>query len=127
MKNNELLTKANNFKIKSYARINTADTLKKALNQNGPCVICFYIYDHSVTMWKPKKVGREIIGGHAMAVVGYDEKILLSEIVGVKIGEMMDIVIILLMTGVVIGKYGQQLMIKALKLKYQNVVLNLVL
>ena len=74
MKNNELLTKANNFKIKSYARINTADTLKKALNQNGPCVICFPVYDHSVTMWKPKKVGQEIIGGHAMAVVGYDEK-----------------------------------------------------
>jgi len=63
---------ASNFKIKSYAQINTIDGLKKALYINGPCYISFPVYNDSVTMWK-QMPGDKRQGGHAMTVVGYNE------------------------------------------------------
>jgi C1A family cysteine protease len=74
LNNIELMQKAINFKIKSYARVTTIDATKKALYQNGPCVVCFPVYDHSTEMWRPKKQGQAMIGGHAMTFVGYDKK-----------------------------------------------------
>ena len=74
LENEQLIKKANNFKIKNYARINTIDGTKKALMQNGPCLICFPVYDHTTEMWRSKKIGQKMIGGHAMSIVGYTKK-----------------------------------------------------
>ncbi len=70
--NPEIYKKAENFKIKSYAKINTIDGLKKALFINGPCYIAFPVYNNSTRMWIPKR-GEKRDGGHAMTVVGYNK------------------------------------------------------
>jgi len=64
---------ATQYKIKSYAQINTIEGLKKALYINGPCYISFPVYNHTITMWKPIN-GDKSQGGHAMTVVGYNEE-----------------------------------------------------
>lgn len=71
LNNSDLLTKAKNHVIKSYSRINTIDALKKALFVNGPCVICFPVYNHGPKMWKRENPDQKMTGGHAMSVVGY--------------------------------------------------------
>lgn len=64
---------AANYKIKSYARVNTIESLKRALIVNGPCYISFPVYNYSNYMWRQHK-GEKKLGGHAMTVVGYDKK-----------------------------------------------------
>jgi C1A family cysteine protease len=63
---------AGNFKIKSYARINTLKGLKTALVLYGPCYISFPTYNTNEDMWKPSFKGESSRGGHAMTVVGYN-------------------------------------------------------
>ena len=58
-------------KIKSYARIDSIDTLKLSLYKNGPCLIAFPIYNYSDQMWSKNNEDDKLIGGHAMTVVGY--------------------------------------------------------
>ena len=62
-----------NFKIKEYAQINSIDGLKEALFKNGPCIMAFPVYDNRPEFWRIKSnpVGN---GGHAVAVVGYNNK-----------------------------------------------------
>lgn len=70
---NVIFEKAKNFVIKSYAKINTIQGLKKALFINGPCYIAFPVYNYGIRMWKPiNKEKRN--GGHAMTVVGYNNE-----------------------------------------------------
>lgn len=69
----KFLEEAANYKIKGYARVNTIDTLKRALLINGPCYISFPVYNYSNYMWRQYK-GEKKLGGHAMTVVGYDLK-----------------------------------------------------
>jgi hypothetical protein len=59
------------FKIKGYARVRTINTLKMALNVVGPCLITFPVFNHTAFMWKQHKE-EEILGGHALAVIGYN-------------------------------------------------------
>jgi len=63
---------AKNHTIKWYARIKTIDNLKKALINNGPCLITFPVYHHGSFFWQ-KKRGQKSKGGHAVVVVGYNE------------------------------------------------------
>jgi C1A family cysteine protease len=58
------------FKIQGYAQVNTIDALKTALYKNGPCYICFPVYNYGPTFWK-KETGQNEEGGHAVTVVGY--------------------------------------------------------
>jgi hypothetical protein len=62
-----------NFRIKSYAQVNTQEELKRALYFHGPCVIAFPVYQHGTRFWAKPKPDAELIGGHAVAVVGYDD------------------------------------------------------
>lgn len=64
-----------NYKIKSYALVNTIDGVKKALYKNGPCVILLPTYpDAGNTFWKPRNPGDKRKGGHAVTIVGYNKK-----------------------------------------------------
>jgi len=58
--------------IKSYAGIFDIDSLKKALNVNGPCYIAFPVYNFSDKMWIKEAEDTKLQGGHAMTVVGYN-------------------------------------------------------
>ena len=66
---------AKNYKISSYATVNTIEGLKTALYKNGPCYISFPTYsDAGDTFWKPQHPTAERTGGHAVTVVGYNKK-----------------------------------------------------
>jgi C1A family cysteine protease len=64
--------KAYKNRIKSYARINTLEGLKTSLVKNGPCLIAMPVYNYGDQIWIKEK-NQEILGGHAMTVVGYNE------------------------------------------------------
>lgn len=59
------------YKIDGYARVSDCDTLKKALNCNGPCYMALPLYNDGRTFWKSIK-GEEQRDIHAVAIVGYD-------------------------------------------------------
>ena len=66
-------TNAKNFRISSYASINSVDEMKQALINYGPCMVCVKVYNTSPQMWVPPNgIPTSCAGGHAMAVVGYD-------------------------------------------------------
>lgn len=65
---------AKNHTIKAYASIKSVDGLKKALYKNGPCIIAFPVYNKGTRMWIPEGKGQLRRGGHAMTVVGYNNK-----------------------------------------------------
>lgn len=63
------------YKIQQYARVDTIDGAKKALYLSGPLLICLPVYEGAAPeFWKPKNPGDKQIGGHALAIVGYDQK-----------------------------------------------------
>jgi hypothetical protein len=67
----KVYNEAQHNKIDGYARIRTMDTLKKALIVNGPCLVCFPVYNHTTKLWKQRQE-EEKLGCHAMAIVGYN-------------------------------------------------------
>ena len=69
----EIVEEALQLKIDGYAKIRTMETLKRALLVNGPCLICFPVYNHTTKLWK-QRFEQEKLGCHAMAVVGYTSK-----------------------------------------------------
>lgn len=75
--NKKFYYEAKNNRIKGYARVNTIESLKRALFTNGPCYISFPVYNHTTRLWKQQKncfkIGEKRLGGHAMAVVAYNK------------------------------------------------------
>ena len=63
---------ASEHKIKGYAQVQTLNGLKQSLNENGPCLIAFPVYNYSMELWKQQE-DESLIGGHAMTIVGYVE------------------------------------------------------
>ncbi|MCK9446474.1 C1 family peptidase [bacterium] len=71
---NELKNQAKRYKIQGYAKVNTIESLKKALFANGPCYIAFPVYNtDKMDFWNPDYKGQNMIGGHATTVVGYNK------------------------------------------------------
>lgn len=67
------LETAPDYKIKEYAQITTINGLKDSLLKNGPCIIAFPVYDNRPEFWRVKDDPKRN-GGHAVAVVGYNDK-----------------------------------------------------
>jgi hypothetical protein len=63
---------ARNFRIKGYARIETIEELKTALNVNGVCILSLPVYNFLPRFWE-KRLADAPYGGHAVAVVGYNK------------------------------------------------------
>lgn len=63
---------AKKYIVKSYARVESLENLKKSLFKNGPCLIAFPVYNYGSEFWK--KTSRHQHGGHAVTVVGYTEE-----------------------------------------------------
>lgn len=66
-----ILSNASRYIIKSYAVVETIDELKTAIFLNGVCIIAVPVYNYTERMWY-QRGGDEYLGGHAMAVVGYN-------------------------------------------------------
>ncbi|WP_053061617.1 C1 family peptidase [Paenibacillus sp. VT-400] len=70
---------AEQYKIKAYASLDSLETMKKSLLVNGPFVLGVPVY---MNWWKdevgktgeiPMPSDSQMVGGHAICVVGYDE------------------------------------------------------
>ncbi len=66
------LNEAKNYIIQSYAAVESVDELKTALYLNGACIIAVPVYNYSERMWY-QNPGEELLGGHALTVVGYND------------------------------------------------------
>lgn len=56
-------------RIELFARIGSLDVLKKSVLVNGAALIALNVFSYNDDFWN----GDEFMGGHAVAVVGYDE------------------------------------------------------
>lgn len=63
-------------KIKKYAMLKSIYALKSSIIMNGPAVGGLPVYNYSEQFWKPM-YGDELIGYHAVALVGYDKESLI--------------------------------------------------
>ena len=73
-KNADILKKEIDFfKISNYARINSVDDAKKALYNDGPILVSLPVYHYEVRFWDKQISNQNIIGGHAVTFVGYEE------------------------------------------------------
>ena len=70
----EAVNRMKDYRIKEYARVSTINGLKEALYTNGPCIIAFPVYDGKPEFWRALSSDSVVSGGHAVAVVGYDDK-----------------------------------------------------
>lgn len=61
------------LKIGSYGRVLNAMSLKYAIVMNGPCFGALPVYNTDPDFWI-KKAGDDLMGYHAISIVGYDEK-----------------------------------------------------
>lgn len=63
------------FKIKDYALVKNIAALRKAVVSNGPCVGALPVYDTGKeSFWKSGTGCRDILGYHAISIVGYNKK-----------------------------------------------------
>jgi C1A family cysteine protease len=70
-----LFAKAKKVVVSKYATVETIEGLKLALVNNGPCLICFPVYNEVLPqMWRKGSLSDPLLGGHAMTVVGYNDK-----------------------------------------------------
>lgn len=61
------------MKIRNYAKVNSDLALKYALVMNGPCVAALRVYHYGTEFWNREYQGQEMLGGHAIAIVGYND------------------------------------------------------
>ncbi len=64
------LQQAANYRIDRYAVVNSTQSLKQALVEQGPCIISFPVYNSGPRFWAG---GNGNGAGHCVAVVGYDD------------------------------------------------------
>lgn len=72
IKNKGVKTNMGIVKIDNYAKVNSSELLKQALIVNGPCVGGLMVYNDTTEFWK-KMYGNNQLGGHAIAIVGYNK------------------------------------------------------
>lgn len=63
---------AKNFRIKDYAYLTNINDMKKALNENGPCLIGLPCFNSTRFFWKKSSINDSLLGGHCVLAVGYD-------------------------------------------------------
>jgi C1A family cysteine protease len=64
---------AQNYRIAAYARVISADGLRRALYELGPCYLLLPLYSTRPRFWRPAE-GEECTRGHAVLVIGYTHR-----------------------------------------------------
>lgn len=64
---------ASQFSISGYATVDSATALQEAIHMYGAAYIATPVYNSGMWMWNKNK-GDKLLGGHALSVVGWDEK-----------------------------------------------------
>lgn len=72
VKNTGVKTDIGMVKINHYAFVGSDIALKQALIANGPCIGGLYCYNSTNEFWN-KQPGNELLGGHAICIVGYNK------------------------------------------------------
>ena len=68
-----LLDEAKQHVISHYARVDNLTSLLHAISENGVCLITLPVYNTSlIEFWKKNSEHDTLIGGHAVAIVGYN-------------------------------------------------------
>jgi C1A family cysteine protease len=67
----DLISKARQYAIRSYATVKCVEDLKQALVQFGPCMGTINVYNYGSQPWLQNSPPTPSYGGHAMAIVGY--------------------------------------------------------
>lgn len=67
------LTEAGNYKISSFAVVTTLDGIKAVLSGSSLAVISLPVYNYGGTFWKAASASETLIGGHCVAIAGYDD------------------------------------------------------
>lgn len=73
LKKKGVQTKVGVRTIQHYALVGSEIQLKQAIITNGPCVGGLMVYNFTPEFWR-KRGGDQILGGHAIAIVGWTEK-----------------------------------------------------
>lgn len=58
-------------RTEKYYKVTTISSIEDALDKHGPILIAVPVYHYGMKMWKPQHALQDMIGGHAMTVVGY--------------------------------------------------------
>ena len=74
LKHHGVSSKAGNLKINGYAMIRNAFSLKSAIIMNGPCFGALPVYNESKEFWNKQVDNQQLMGYHAISIVGYDEE-----------------------------------------------------
>lgn len=67
-------SKSGFMKIKMFAKVTSLFSLKYALIMNGPCIGALRVYNENPNFWIREYQGQEMIGGHAIAIIGYNKE-----------------------------------------------------
>ena len=73
LRHNGVKSKAGVLKINAYGMIKDIENLRYALVMNGPCCGALPVYNTGSDFWL-KKPDDELMGYHAISIVGYDEE-----------------------------------------------------
>lgn len=73
LKNNGVNTSEGNYKINDFAIIGSIEALKRAIVMNGICIGGVPTYETSYHDFWNETNGGEFLGGHAIAIIGYDK------------------------------------------------------
>lgn len=74
LKEHGVKTEKGNVKVARYARIGGELQLKQAILLNGPCFGALPVYDSMRYDFWVKESGDSLQGGHAIAIVGYNDE-----------------------------------------------------
>lgn len=69
----KLYRAAKKHRIGAFVRVDSVEGLKRALWELGPCYAQLWMYQNTAHFWRPMKEGHKPIGGHAVAVFGYNK------------------------------------------------------
>jgi len=74
IRNNGVKTNIGNYNIDEYFRLGSIIQLKQALICNGPCLGALPVYNDIRNDFWYERPGDSFLGGHAIAIVGYNQK-----------------------------------------------------
>lgn len=61
------------YRVRAYAQVLTLEDAKRALAEQGPLVAALPVFNFGPAFWRPETPEQPLLGGHAVAVVGYSD------------------------------------------------------